>query len=155
MAKHLITKYALAAVAAFMILGAGSSAQSAQYVDYWGDDLFMGLAYHRFGCLDDDNVTLDNQDYDGFTNNRYCYQGRAWNAPESAGYLYLDWNYTSGKAQLDACGTAANNAYGTPNYAPSSNTCSYNIFYNCNSDCWISEFSWCQGYEIGILSPCW
>lgn len=155
MVKQLMTKYVLAAVAAFMILGAGGAAQSAQYVDYWGDDLFMGLAYHRFGCFDDDNVTLSNQDYDGFTNNRYCYQGKAWNAPEGLGYVYLDWNYASSKAQLDNCGTVANNTYGTPNYAASSTTCSYNIFTNCNSDCWIRKFSSCQGYQIGIASPCW
>lgn len=154
MAKQLITKYVLASVAALMILGASGAAQSALYVDYWGDDLFLGLAYHRFGCYDDDNKTLADQDYDGFTNNRYCYAGRAWNAPGSAGYTYLDWNYTSGKAQLDYCGGVTNTAYGTPNYAASSNTCSYNILTNCNSDCWIRKFSSCQGYQIGIASPC-
>lgn len=154
MTKQLITKYVLASVAALMIVGASGAAQSAQYVDYWGDDLFLGLAYHRFGCYDDDNYILSNQDYDGFTNNRYCYAGRAWNAPESAGYKYLDWNYTSGKAQLDYCGGVTNTAYGTPNYAASSNTCSYNILTNCNSDCWIRKFSSCQGYQIGIASPC-
>ena len=154
MAKQLITRYLLAAVAAFMILGTAGAAQSAQYVDYWGDDLFLGLAYHRFGCYDDDNVTLANQEYDGFTTNRYCYQGAAWNAPGNAGYVFLDWNYTSGKAQLDNCGLITNNAYGTPNYAARSNTCSYNILTNCNSDCWIRKFSSCQGWQIGIASPC-
>jgi hypothetical protein len=150
----LITKYLLALVAAVAIVGSSGAALSAQYVDYWGDDLFLGLAYHRFGCFDDDNVILSNQDYDGFTTNRYCYQGQAWNAPQNAGYTYLDWNYASGKPQLDACGTQANNTYGTPNYAARSNTCSYNILTNCNSDCWIRKFSSCQGYQIGIASPC-
>jgi hypothetical protein len=150
----LITKYMLALVAAVALVGTSGAALSATYVDYWGDDLFLGLAYHRFGCFDDDNVILSNQDYDGFTTNRYCYQGQAWNAPQNAGYTYLDWNYASSKAQLDSCGTTANNTYGTPNYAARSNTCSYNIFTNCNSDCWIRKFSSCQGHQIGIASPC-
>lgn len=154
MTKQLITRYALTIVAAFTILGAARGAQSAEYVDYWGDDLFLGLAYHRFGCHDNDTSILSNQDYDGFTTNRYCYAGQAWNAPEAAGYVYLDWNYASSKAQLDSCGTTANNAYGTPNYAARSLTCSYNIFTNCNSDCWIRRFSSCQGKQIGISSPC-
>lgn len=154
MTKQLITRYVLTIVAAFTILGAARAAQSAQYVDYWGDDLFLGLAYHRFGCHDDDVKILTNQDYDGFTTNRYCYAGQAWNAPQNAGYTYLDYNTTSGKAQLDACGTTANNTYGTPGYAARSNTCSYNIFTNCNSDCWIRRFSSCQGKQIGIASPC-
>jgi hypothetical protein len=149
-----LAKCLLSSVAALTIIGSAGAAEAAQYVDYWGDDLFLGLAYHRFGCFDDDNVTLSNQDYDGFTNNRYCFQGAAWDAPDSNGYAYLDYNTTSGKAQLDACGTAANNAYGTPNYAASSTTCSYNIFTNCNSDCWIRKFSSCQGWQIGIESPC-
>jgi hypothetical protein len=150
----LITKYMLALVAAVALVGTSGAALSATYVDYWGDNLFLGLAYHRFGCYDDDNVILSNQDYDGFTTNRYCYQGQAWNAPQNAGHTYLDWNYASSKAQLDSCGTTANNAYGTPNYAARSNTCSYNILTNCNSDCWIRRFSSCQGYQIGIASPC-
>lgn len=154
MTKQLITRYALTIVAAFTILGAARGAQSAQYVDYWGDDLFLGLAYHRFGCHDDDTKILSNQDYDGFTTNRYCYAGQAWNAPQNAGYVYLDWNYTSGATQLNTCGTTANNAYGTPGYAARSNTCSYNILTNCNSDCWIRRFSSCQGKQIGIASPC-
>jgi hypothetical protein len=149
-----ITKCLLSSLAACVIIGSAGTADAAQqYVDYWGDNLFLGLAYHRFGCLDDDNVTLSNQDYDGFTNNRYCFQGAAWNAPD-ANHTFLDWNYASGKAQLDSCGTTANNTYGTPNYAASSNTCSYNIFTNCNSDCWIRRFSSCQGWQIGIASPC-
>ena len=150
-----ISKGLLGSLAACLILGSAGSANAAQqYVDYWGDNLFLGLAFHRFGCLDDDNVTLSGQEYDGFTNNNYCNQGAAWDAPGAAGHTFLDWNYTSGKAQLDACGTSTNNAYGTPNYADRSNTCSYNILTNCNSDCWIRKFSSCQGWQIGIASPC-
>ncbi len=154
MAKRLIARYLLAPIAALAILTTARAAESALYIDYWGDDLFLGLAYHRFGCYDNDTSILSNQDYDGFTTNRYCYQGAAWDAPGNAGYAYLNWNYATGKAQLDACGASTNTAYGTPNYAARSNTCSYNIFTNCNSDCWIRKFSKCQGKQIGIASPC-
>lgn len=149
-----LTQGLLAAIAAAPALGLATEAQAALYVDYWGDDLFGGIAYHRFGCLDDDTNTLSNQDYDGFTNSRFCFAGRAWDALEGDGYAFLDWNYTSGAAQLDACGAHTNEVYDTPNYADRSNSCSYNIFTDCNSDCWIREFSSCQGWEIGIASPC-
>jgi hypothetical protein len=155
--KRLITRsrYLLAAFAAFAILSTAGAVQSATYVDYWGDNLFLGLAYHRFGCFNDDVKTLASQDYDGFTYNRYCYAGQAWDYPQTVGgHTYLDWNYASSKTQLDNCGAITNNTYGTPNYADRSNTCSYNIFTNCNSDCWIRKFSSCQGYQIGIASPC-
>lgn len=156
MAQQLIAKsrYLLAALVAFTVLSTAGAAQSATYVDYWGDNLFLGLAYHRFGCFNDDVKTLSDQDYDGFTTNRYCYTGAAWNAPQNAGHTYLDWNYASSKAQLDSCGAVANQTYGTLNYAARSTTCSYNILTNCNSDCWIRKFSSCQGYQIGIASPC-
>ncbi|HWO22576.1 MAG TPA: hypothetical protein VNO30_27645 [Kofleriaceae bacterium] len=156
MTKRLMmkAKTLLAAVAVFAVLGTASAVESATYVDYWGDNLFLGLAYHRFGCFNDDAKTLSDQDYDGFTTNRYCYTNAAWDAPGAAGHTYLDWNYASSKSQLDSCGTVANNTYGTPNYAARSNTCSYNILTNCNSDCWIRRFSSCQGYQIGIASPC-
>jgi hypothetical protein len=153
-AKQSIIRYLLASLAAFTILSSAGAVQSATYIAYWGDDLFLGLAYHRFGCYDDDTKILSNQDYDGFTTNRYCYAGLAWNAPQSSGYVFLDWNYASSKAQLDSCGASTNTYYGTPNYAARSTTCSYNILTNCNSDCWIRRFSSCQGYQIGIASPC-
>lgn len=140
-------------VGAVTMMGAGA-ASAATYVDYWGDDLFGGLVYHRFGCFDDDNNTLSNQDYDGFTTQRYCFAGQAWDSQAGKGYVFLDWNFAANKAQLDACGTQTNNQYGTPNYAARSNTCSYNVFTDCNSDCWIEAFSSCQGYEIATLSPC-
>lgn len=152
--KKLMVKGLLSSLAALAILGSVSTAQAANYVTYWGDNLFLGLAYHRFGCFDNDVTIQSNQDYDGFTNNRYCFAGQAWNAPGAAGHTYLNDNVTSGTAQLNACGTTANNTYGTANYSASSTTCSYNILTNCNSDCWIRKFSSCQGKQIGIASPC-
>lgn len=137
-----------------MLIGAGTTG-AAEFIDYWGDNLFGGIAYHRFGCYDDDTTTLSNQDYDGFTDNRYCFAGAAWDAPGDAGHAFLDWNYTTGEAELDACGESTNDIYGTYDYAPKSSTCNYNIFTDCNSDCWIREFSACQGWEINVLSPCW
>ena len=152
--KRTMIKGLVASLAAVAALGSASAAHAAYYVDYWGDDLFLGIAYHRFGCLSNENTISSNQDYDGFTTKRYCYSGQSSSAPGSSGYTALDWNSTSGAAQLNACGTQANNTYGTPNYAASSNTCNYNIMTNCNSDCWIRKFSSCQGWQIGIASPC-
>lgn len=141
-------------MAAGMLLGGARTAAAEEYVDYWGDDLFLGLVFHRFGCHDDLNVTLSNQDYDGFEGSRYCFAGQPWYAPEDDGHTFLDWAVTSGRAQLDACGAETNAIFGTAGYSPRSSTCSYNIFTECNSDCWIQEFSSCQGNPIGILSPC-
>jgi hypothetical protein len=146
-------RWSLALAACLCSTVAASTVDAALYVEYYRDNLFMGLAYHRVGCLTDWNTIQANQDYDGFTTQRYCYQGAtAASVPNASWYT---WNYAASKAQLDACGTQANNEYGTPNYAASSNTCSYNILFDCNSDCWIREFSSCQGYQVGIASPCW
>ncbi|MCA9708242.1 MAG: hypothetical protein KDK70_20485 [Myxococcales bacterium] len=126
---------------------------AALYVEYYRDNLFLGLAYHRVGCLTDWNTIQANQDYDGFTNKRYCYTGaNPASVPDGQWYTY---SFSTGKAQLDACGLSANNEYGTPNYAASSNTCSYNILFDCNSDCWIEHFSSCQGKTVSTMSPCW
>ncbi|XXX78006.1 hypothetical protein WMF30_04435 [Sorangium sp. So ce134] len=140
--------------AAVTVVGVASAAQATEYIDYWGDDLFLGLAYHRVGCHTNDVSILSNQDYDGFTATRFCYSGRSWDSLHSAGYVYLGSNVTSGAAELNACGQHTNEVYATPNYAARSTECSYNILTDCNSDCWIREFSSCQGMEIGIASPC-
>lgn len=145
-------KALMAGIIAAVCLGFTAQAFSAYYVEYYRDNLFLGLAYHRIGCLTDWNTIQSNQDYDGFTNTRYCFAGAtADSVPNGSWY---DWNYASGKAQLDACGQHTNNVYDTPNYAARSNSCSYNILTDCNSDCWIREFSSCQGYAVGIASPC-
>ena len=127
------------------------------YIEYYRDNLFLGLAYHRIGCLTDWNTIQSNQDYDGFTNTRYCNSGRtADSVPNGSWYDYthLGTSLSTAKSRLDSCGSRTNTKYGTPNYAASSNTCSYNILSNCNSDCWISYFSRCNGDEVGIASPC-
>ena len=58
------------------------------------------------------------------------------------------------RLHLNTCGGNTNNKYGTPGYAARSNTCSYNIITNCNSDCWIRYFSTCMGDQVGIASTC-
>ncbi|MEM1415829.1 MAG: hypothetical protein AAGH15_13055 [Myxococcota bacterium] len=131
---------------------ATASAQQ-QYVEYYRDNLFLGLAYHRVGCLTNWSTIQSSQDYDGFTTKRYCYSGRTANSVP--GGRWFAWNFASGKSQLDACGQRANQRYGTPNYAARSNTCNYNILFDCNSDCWIKEFSRCQGKRVSVISPCW
>ncbi len=139
------------------IAAGARAAQSAFYVEYYRDNLFLGLAYHRVGCLTDWNTIQSNQDYDGFTNSRFCNAGAtADSVPNASWYTYdpIGDSLSGAQAQLSTCGGNTNSRYGTPNYAASSNTCSYNIFSNCNSDCWIRYFSTCMGQTIGTISPC-
>lgn len=146
-------KWSLTLATCLVSTVAASTVDAALYVEYYRDSLFLGLAYHRVGCLTNWNTIQSDQDYDGFTTKRYCYSGAgAASVPSGSWYT---WNYAQSKSQLDNCGAQANNQYGTPNYAASSNTCSYNILFDCNSDCWIRKFSQCQGYTVGIASPCW
>ncbi len=132
---------------------APARAQGQQFVEYYRDNLFLGLAYHRVGCLTDWRTIQANQDYDGFTTKRYCYSGRTANSVP--GGRWFAWNFATGKAQLDTCGQRTNQRYNTPNYAARSNSCNYNILFDCNSDCWIKEFSRCQGRRVSVISPCW
>lgn len=150
-------KWILSLVVLGTITGGARAASSAYYVEYYRDNLFGGLAYHRVGCMTDWNTIQSNQDYDGFTGQRYCNAGTS---PESVpgaswyGYDHVGDSFDQVRAQLDGCGAQTNNRYGTANYNPSSSTCGYNIFTNCNSDCWIRYFSTCVGQRIGTLSPC-
>ncbi len=152
---------------------ASVSGASQYYIDYWKDDLFLGIAYHRIACLSAKlvsgaRVIVSELDYDGFSNGNYCRRNEAWNSPLAHGASSLQRSDAVGASfstvnnAMNACGTQANNRYGTPNYARRSNTCSYNILDDCNSDCWIREFSGCVSGQlgvsagaIGIASPCW
>ncbi|PRQ06860.1 hypothetical protein ENSA7_33980 [Enhygromyxa salina] len=143
----------VASLAAMLSVGFAHQANSANYVEYYRDNLFIGLAYHRVACLTNWSTIQSNQDYDGFTHQRYCYSGA--NAASVPNGSWYDWNYATGKSQLDACGSSTNSKYNTPNYADRSNSCSYNVLMDCNSDCWIRNFSKCQGRQVSIASPCW
>jgi hypothetical protein len=147
-------KWVLGVIAGFAATTISYAAGAALYAEYYRDNLFLGLAYHRVACLTDWTTIQSNQDYDGFAGNRYCYAGAtADSVPNGSWFAYR--NATSA-AQLDACGAQANNRYGTPDYAGQSNTCSYNVLLDCNSDCWMREFSRCQsGRAVSTLSPCW
>ncbi len=145
----------------------GTAQGTVYYMDYWKDNLFLSIAYHRVGCLTGSVSVVSNTDYDGFSNGDYCRNGSAWNSPGiyGTGTTYqLSWSfgsatYSSAVSASNTCNTGANNAYGTANNAYRSTTCSYNIFKNCNSDCWIKNFSNCLdgsgGSGISIASPCW
>lgn len=146
---------ALAIVGSLMSVARTTSAD--YYIEYYRDNLFLGLAYHRIGCITDWNTIQSSQDYDGFTNTRYCNVGATAESVPNASwydYKYLGTTLSTVKSQLDTCGARTNLKYGTANYAASSTTCSYNVFANCNSDCWIRHFSICTGKEVGIVSPC-
>lgn len=139
------------------VLGTARSAKSDYYVEYYRDNLFLGLAYHRIGCLSNWTTIQSNQDYDGFTNTRYCNAGSTSDSvPNGSWFDYqnLGTSFATAQSRANSCGTTTNNRYGTPNYAARSNTCSYNILTNCNSDCWIRAFSSCMGKAVSIASPC-
>lgn len=139
-------------VAGLLVMGMAAEVRAETYIEYYRENLFLGLAYHRVGCMTDWYTIQSDQDYDGFTDSRYCFAGAtAASVPDAEWY---DWNFADNKAQLDACGEVSNDYYGTPNYAERSDTCNYNIFFDCNSDCWIERFSICQGKETGTRSPC-
>lgn len=137
------------------------------YINYFKDNLFLGLAYHRVGCLSDTGTTVSDQDYDGYSEGNYCRKGEAWDGAKNHGakfmdtecgggacYFYIGSTLSASTAKANDCGNQANNQYGTANYARRSTTCSYNILTNCNSDCWVRKFSNCMGYQIPIASPC-
>jgi hypothetical protein len=127
------------------------------YVEYYRDDLFMGIAYHRVGCLTNWNVIQSDRDYDGFTNTRYCRAGAdASSVPGARWFAYrrLGASFTAARAKLDACGASTNARYGTPGYSARSETCNYDITQDCNSDCWMRAFSTCVGAAVPIMSPC-
>lgn len=134
------------------------------WIDYWKNNLFLGIAYHRFGCVTNNIAIVSEREYDGFTDTDYCRLGYGLSDPATRGgdstYMIstaFAGNYLSNvTAYLDSCGTQTNNTYATPNYQRRSNVCSYNIMKNCNSDCWIKAFSTCvAGSPISTLSPCW
>jgi hypothetical protein len=147
--------FSLAVVVALMSVGRTSTAD--YYIEYYRDNLFLGLAYHRVGCLTNGATIQSNQDYDGFTTTRYCVAGASSaSVPNGSRYdsTYLSPSLDAARSRLDTCGQRTNAKYGTPGYAARSNTCGYNIVTNCNSDCWIRYFSTCNGDRVGIASPC-
>ena len=73
-------KLTLSLVLVGTLAGGARAASAAYYVEYYRDNLFLGLAYHRVGCLTDWNTIQSDQDYDGFTGQRYCNAGAS---PES------------------------------------------------------------------------
>jgi hypothetical protein len=147
--------------------GGSSDGSSVFYMDTWKDNLFLSIAYHRVGCLTGSVAVVNNTDYDGFSNGDYCRNGQAWQSPSWYGgstSYQVSWSfgaatYSQAKATSDSCNTGANNAFNTPNNAYRSGSCSYNIFKNCNSDCWYKNFSNCvdgaSGSGVSIASPCW
>ncbi|MEZ4398653.1 MAG: hypothetical protein R3B06_01445 [Kofleriaceae bacterium] len=150
----------LAALAvALVTFAALPSTASAYYVEYYRDNLFLGLAYHRVGCLTDWTTIQSTQEYDGFTTFDYCTAGTSSNSVPSG--EWFDWNYVAGstlsaaKSSLDNVGNQANTCYATPNYAARSNVCSYNVLMDCNSDCWMENFSSRQGWTVDTASGCW
>lgn len=187
-----LTVGALVWTAGPTLSGISQASATNGYIAYWGTNLFIGIAYHRWGCALDGataNVATNNT-YQGFSGNQYCHQGWTFSQTSSSAstyygysntgnlsdpwlgyyFCYANWDY--GEALNGYSGTAlqnsnnycyswntgyANNSTfnittrdvsGAPNY------CSYNVLTNCNSDCWIGDFSTKQGAIVPTLSPC-
>jgi hypothetical protein len=155
---------------------------SVEYMDYWKNNLFLGIAYHRIGCMTGSTAVLSSQDYDGFSDGNYCRAGYGWQSPSQFGgsvsyqishnleATYGAISFATAKANADKCAnggtlsdgrvvTGTNVTYSTASYSYRSSSCSYNVLTNCNSDCWIRNFSNCLdgagGSGISISSPCW
>lgn len=162
--------------------GTATDNSSVEYMDYWKNNLFLGVAYHRIGCLTGSTAVLASQDYDGFSDGDYCRAGYGWQSPSQFGSsttyqismnmetVYGVQTFATMKANADKCAnggtlsdgrvvTGTNVTYNTPSYAYRSSSCSYNVLTNCNSDCWIKNYSNCLdgsgGSGISIASPCW
>jgi len=161
------------------------STAHARYVDYYGKNLFLGIAYHRWGCVDDGTNVVNNNTYQGFTGTQYCYQGTNWQNVSSDIYLgynsesqgdswmgyyfcYANWDYgmalsgsnagdwhnfchswQSNYGNNDTFGVDSRSSSGAPN------ACSYSVLSNCNSDCWIKDFSQRQGGVTPWTGSAW
>src|SRR6185503_5469477 len=55
------------------------------WLDYWKNNLFLSIAYHRFGCMADNISITAEQEYDGFTTHNYCRYGYGFNDPATMG----------------------------------------------------------------------
>jgi hypothetical protein len=161
------------------------------YIAYWGQNLFLGIAYHRFGCALNGAASVSTGNtYQGFSNSGYCHAGYTFSQQNGTAskyygysasgnlsdswlgyyYCYANWDY--GEALNGISGTAAQNSnnychswqtgyannttydVSTRSVSGAPNGCSYNVLTNCNSDCWIGDFSTKQGAIVPTLSPC-
>jgi hypothetical protein len=160
-------------------------------IDYFGKNLFLGIAYHRYGCglngpYANSTVTTS-YTYQGFTGTEYCYAGWTWDQENAAAdtylgnttagnlsdpwlgyyYGYANWDYglavggTDATNSNDYChswmtGYANNDTFNVDSRSASGapNSCGYSVVSNCNSDCWIQDFSSRQGWTVSISSPC-
>ena len=117
----------LAALAFTATLAATAPARADYYVEYYRDNLFLGLAYHRIGCLTNWATVQSNQEYDGFTTSDYCFAGTSSDSVPSGSwfdYQYLSSSFSAAQSRLDSCGAQTNNRYGTQGYTARSSTCS-------------------------------
>ena len=193
-------KLILATVVGALVWAAGptltgiAKAQAQTEIDYFGKNLFLGVAYHRYGCSINgpySNSTVNTSNtYQGFTGTQYCNAGWTWDQENNAAstyygytntgnlsdawlgyyYGYANWDYglglTGGYASNASSGADYCHSWAT-NYADNRtqdissrsvsgapNGCSYSVLTNCNSDCWIADFSTRQGAIVPTLSPC-
>jgi hypothetical protein len=144
-------------IALFMLAAGAQQARAGYWMEYYRDNLFGGLAYHRISCLTNFTTIVSSQEYDGFTTQNYCNVGATSNSvPNGQWYdlQSLGTSLSAAASKANTCGARANAKYATPNYAARSTRCTYNILTNCNSDCWIRYYSTCMGHRVATASPC-
>lgn len=112
-------------------------------------------------CLTNWYTIQDNAEWDGFTYNDYCTAGASSdyvpNGEWFDGSCFASTvSFATAKYSLNYYGTDSNTCYATPNYQDRSNVCSYDILSDCNSDCWMEDFSTrLRGTPVTTESPCW
>lgn len=184
---------ALFVIVACATLGGSRAQADSPYIDFFGKNLFLGIAYHRYGCLNNSTdfvggFITSNNTYQGFSNQQWCFNGRPYAQTRREANIYLARRTALSDAWLGYYFGLVNWDYGTPlvgtnprdirNYSHSlqtsyrnndtfgistrsvpgaPNACSYNVITNCNSDCWMRDFStrtWGPGGAVPIASPC-
>lgn len=176
---------------AFSLQSSSALADNAE-IDYFGTNLFLGLAYHRWACAFDgpylSSLATTNNTYQGFSATQQCHAGWTWSQTRNhadiyhgfnaggnlgddwLGYYFCSANWDYGLKLNDGSDAgdyrnychswqtdyANNDTFGirTRGSGAEPNYCSYSVIFNCNSDCWIRDFSTQQGWTVAIESPC-
>jgi hypothetical protein len=90
-------KIIVAALVGTFVWAAGptgiSQARAQSELDYFGTNLFAGIAYHRWACKVDgpylNSHVMTNNTYQGFTGTQYCHQGWMWSDENAHADTYL------------------------------------------------------------------
>jgi hypothetical protein len=159
-----------------ILLGVAETAQAGT-MRYYGDNLFLGIAYHRVACYTSDNQTISSTvEYDGFARGvfmddhvteDYCVVGRGVMSPSNSIEVTFGYKSNVSQSTMNSKKELTHDLYGDCSQGSNclcaaseelqgwSQKCTYNILNNCNSDCWYYAFTYYMGSGQPIASPCW